>query len=151
MIYTATTRYSILALARIASLEPGQRILVRDLAKETGIPRPFLGKILHRLARIDVLDSAKGHKGGFRLAKDRDSVTVADIVSTNRDSQMSMRCVLGLDECDDQQPCPMHDAWIVLRDRLNEGIHSMTIADLGRNLSAKRCQPRREPLRSSET
>ena len=32
----------------------------------------------------------------------------------------------------------MHDQWKVFRDRLRDRIHSATLADLGRNLKAKR-------------
>ena len=64
MIYSATTEYAIRALAHMATLEPGERILARDLAAATDVPRQFLGKILHRLARQGMLDSAKGRGGG---------------------------------------------------------------------------------------
>ena len=51
MLYSATIAYAIRALAHLATLEQGERILARDLAAVTDVPRQFLGKILHRLAR----------------------------------------------------------------------------------------------------
>ena len=138
MIYSATTEYALRALAHMATLEPGHRILARDLAEATNLPRQFLGKILHRLARHGMLDSAKGRGGGFRFQRAPDEIRVADVVELVEGSDLTKVCVLGLDECNDTQPCPMHDQWVLFRTALMERVQSMTIAHLGRNLSAKR-------------
>jgi Rrf2 family protein len=138
MLYSATTEYAIRALAHMATLEPGERILARDLAAATVVPRQFLGKILHRLARLGILDSAKGRGGGFRYARSPHSVTLAEVVEVVEGEDIMRQCVLGLDQCNDSQPCPMHDQWVRFRDRLKGRVHSATMADLGRNLKAKR-------------
>ena len=63
---------------------------------------------------------------------------MADVVEAVEGGDLSKVCVLGLDECNDHQPCPMHDEWVHFRTRLMERVYAMTIADLGRNLKAKR-------------
>ena len=138
MIYSATVEYAIRAMAHIATLEEGERILARDLAEETDVPRQFLGKILHRLARADLLDSAKGRGGGFRFARPADQIEVADVVAALDGMEASNRCVLGLEECTDDQPCPLHDEWVVFRHNLMERVFSMPISQLGVALAAKR-------------
>ncbi|HVQ26540.1 MAG TPA: Rrf2 family transcriptional regulator [Planctomycetota bacterium] len=138
MIYSATTEYAIRALAHMATLEPGERILARDLAAATDVPRQFLGKILHRLARQGLLDSAKGRGGGFRFSRPAEQITLADLVEVVEGKDIMRLCVLGLDDCNDSQPCPMHDQWKAFRERLKTRVHSATMADLGRNLRAKR-------------
>ncbi len=138
MIYSATTEYAIRALAHMATLPPGERILARDLASATGVPRQFLGKILHRLARIGLLESAKGRGGGFRFARPPEAIPLAELVEVVEGEDIMKMCVLGLELCNDSQPCPMHDQWKVFRDRLRDRVHSATLADLGKNLKAKR-------------
>ncbi len=138
MIYSATTEYALRALAHMATLEDGERILARDLAAATNIPRQFLGKILHRLARLDLLDSAKGRGGGFRFAQAASDILVSDVVRAVEGGDLTKQCVLGLDECNDQQPCPMHDEWVKFRHALMERVYSMSVSDLGTNLKAKR-------------
>ena len=138
MIYSATTEYAIRALAHMATLPPGERILARDLAAATGVPRQFLGKILHRLARMGLLDSAKGRGGGFRYLRAPEEISLLEVVQQVEGEDIMRLCVLGLDQCDGLQPCPLHDQWMVFRDRLGERIHSATLADLGTNLRAKR-------------
>jgi Rrf2 family protein len=138
MIYSATTEYAIRALAHMATLPPGERILARDLAAATGVPRQFLGKILHRLARLGLLDSAKGRGGGFRFLRPPDQILVAELVEAVEGEDIMRLCVLGLSECSDQAACPVHDQWVTFRDRLKVTLHSASMAELGRNLKAKR-------------
>ncbi len=138
MIYSATTEYAIRALAHMATLPEGQRILARDLAEATGVPRQFLGKILHRLARAGLLESAKGRGGGFRFSRPAQAISLAEVVQSVEGKDIMRLCVLGLDQCNDQQPCPMHDQWKQFRDRLGDRVHSLTFLQLGANLKAKR-------------
>lgn len=138
MIYSATVEYAIRAMAHIATLGEGERILARDLAERTSVPRQFLGKILHRLARADLLDSAKGRGGGFKFARPAAEIEVADVVAALDGLDASNRCVLGLDACDDEQPCPLHDEWVGFRRALMERVFSMSVAEMGKALSAKR-------------
>jgi len=149
MIYSATIEYAIRALAHIATLERGERILARDLAEVTDIPRQFLGKILHRLARVGLLDSAKGRGGGFKFSKEPEEVRVSDVVSAMDGGDVSKQCVLGLDQCNDEQPCPMHDEWVTFRRALMDRVYAMTIGDLGRNLAAKRASAQLAPAPKS--
>ncbi|RKY20238.1 MAG: Rrf2 family transcriptional regulator [Planctomycetota bacterium] len=148
MIYSATVEYAIRAMAHIATLEPGTRILARDLADATDVPRQFLGKILHRLARADLLDSAKGRGGGFRFARPAGEIEVVDVVAALDGLDTTNRCVLGLDECNDEQPCPLHDEWSDFRTRLMERVYSMSVAEMGKALAAKRSQAQQKPAAS---
>lgn len=138
MIYSATIEYAIRALAHIATLEEGERILARDLAEVTSVPRQFLGKILHRLARADLLNSAKGRGGGFRLSRPAGDVNVHNVVEALDGIDITQRCVVGLSDCNDEQPCPMHEEWKHFKRQLMEKVFAMTLAELGSNLAAKR-------------
>jgi Rrf2 family transcriptional regulator, iron-sulfur cluster assembly transcription factor len=149
MIYSATTEYAIRALAHMATLPEGERILARDLAAATGVPRQFLGKILHRLARHGLLESAKGRGGGFRFSRPAAQITLAELVEAIEGKDILRLCVVGLDDCTDSQPCPMHDEWKLFRDRLAGGVHAATLADLGANLKAKRLHPPAAPAASA--
>ena len=39
-------------------------------------------------------------------------------------------CVLGLAECSEENPCPLHDSWKEVRTKLTEMLESRTLADL---------------------
>ncbi len=53
----------------------------RDLAAHVHLPEPMVGKILKLLGRDGLLTSTRGVKGGYRLARTPDAISVADIVA----------------------------------------------------------------------
>jgi len=58
MIYSDTVRYALLALGYLA-LHRDRLVKADEIAKAQNIPKPFLSKILHELARREVLHSVK--------------------------------------------------------------------------------------------
>jgi len=53
------------------------------------------------------------------------------------------RCVLGLDKCDDQDPCPLHSQWKHLRKQMEGRFQVTTLADLVKDLKAAPLRRRR--------
>ena len=78
MYLSRPAEYALRAMTYIARLEPTKRILTRDLAVAINVPAPFLSKIMRRLTADGILDSKKGHHGGFILAKPPAEVRVID-------------------------------------------------------------------------
>lgn len=72
--------YAMLMLTRMA-LDPGAVHNALDLASATGLPAPTTSKVLARLGRHGLLESIRGNKGGYRLARLAADISVEDIVS----------------------------------------------------------------------
>jgi DNA-binding IscR family transcriptional regulator len=47
------------------------------------------------------------------------------------------RCVVGLERCNDQMPCPQHDLYKPIRQRLKDYLKTTTLADLASSLKSK--------------
>src|SRR5688500_5044415 len=73
--------YAILLLGRIAGQEAGSVHAAPDLSAQTGVPVAMVSKILKLLARGRLLDSHRGARGGYSLAKPPREITVADILT----------------------------------------------------------------------
>ncbi len=72
---------AVLDIAYHAGAEPVQS---REITRRQGIPRRYLEQALQQLVRHDILVGTRGPKGGYRLAKERRRITVADIVKVVR-------------------------------------------------------------------
>lgn len=72
--------YAMLTLTRMA-LDPGVVHNAVDLAAQTGLPPPTTSKVLARLGRYGLLESTRGNKGGYRLARTAAEISVEDIVA----------------------------------------------------------------------
>ena len=136
MIYSQASEYGFRALTHLA-LHPGSAVRAHTIAEALATPPHFLAKILQKLARNGLLKSYRGPTGGFVLAKAPEDITLLDIVDALEGISSYERCAVGLAECSDEMPCPMHDSWRGLREQVMEYLRSRTVADLGKELRRK--------------
>ena len=131
MIYSDTVRYALLALTYLAS-NRHRLVKTDEIAKVQNIPRPFLSKILHELAKKDILQSVKGPKGGFTLKVEPEKLTMWDVVSIMGEDYKFKTCVLMPDKCEEfaTNPCVIHHRWESLKKSIVEFLKGTTIADL---------------------
>ena len=67
-------------MAAAARHGAGSRLSAALLAHETGVPLPTAQKLMGRLASAGLLSSARGTGGGFRLAREANGISLADII-----------------------------------------------------------------------
>lgn len=73
-----TTGYAIEALACLAR-QGRDSMLVREIAGMTSMPSPYLSKIFQRLGDAGIVETKRGHKGGVRLTRPPDDITLLQI------------------------------------------------------------------------
>jgi len=74
----AKSDYAIRALVAIAA--DGGFVKAETLADAEGIPFEYLQNILGDLRHAGLLDAQRGHDGGYRLAREADSITVSEVL-----------------------------------------------------------------------
>jgi len=137
MIFSSSTEYAIRGLSELAGRGAQAPIMLDDLVAGTDLPRDFLAKVFQKLVHGGVLRSAKGRGGGFTLARPAHEITLMNIVEAIDGPQIFDRCVVGLEKCSDQMPCPQHDLYKPIRQRLKDYMMTTTLADLAASLKAK--------------
>jgi Rrf2 family protein len=143
MIFTATTEYAIRGLSELACRSiDGQTVLLDTLVDGTDLPRDFLAKVFQKLVRAGILRSAKGRGGGFALNRPSHEITLEQILVCIEGPQRMDDCVVGLERCNDSMPCPQHDLYKPIRQRLKDYLTTTTLADLAASLKAKRAWQR---------
>jgi Rrf2 family protein len=73
-------------------LQPGQAIPAAKLAEFYGLPAAYLNKQLQALARAGIVSSTPGPRGGFRLARSPEAITVLDVVVAIEGPDEAFRC-----------------------------------------------------------
>ena len=147
MLFSPSARYAILALAYLAGQEPKKPMAVTSIAENAGVPAKFLAKILISLKNHQVLKAVKGPGGGYYLFMPAEKVRIIDIVKAVESSyDGASRCVLGLDMCTDDHPCPLHWVWKSFRADVDDKIHSLTLLELSEKLKEKRTYLKAPPL-----
>jgi Rrf2 family protein len=126
-------------MTHLATLEGQGPVIVRRVAESEHIPPQFLSKILHGLRNKGLVKSTKGPGGGYELARPAKEIHVTDVIEAiDGANDFGRVCVLGLDQCSDENPCAMHDPWTRFRDQLDATVSRLTLADLARTLKRKR-------------
>jgi Rrf2 family protein len=137
MIFSSTTEYAMRGLSELASRSTGGSMLLDQLVSGTDLPRDFMAKVFQKLVKAGLLRSAKGRGGGFTLARPAHEITLMHIVEAIEGPQRMDQCVVGLDKCTDYMPCPQHDLYKPIRQRLKDYLSTTTVADLAASLKAK--------------
>lgn len=137
MIYSKACGYAVRALTHLVN-QVDEPLTTRQIAQAEGIPRYYLVKILQDLARQGILTSTKGPGGGFKLALPADAVTLYGIVIAIDGPADLYRCALGYDDCRDQQPCGLHDAYRPIRDQIIRYLETTDLAQMAEAVQGKR-------------
>lgn len=130
MILSQTAVYALKATLYLAEQEYGEPVRVDDIAAALDVPRNYLSKILHVLARGDVLDSTRGPKGGFHLAKRPEEMTLEHVIEHFDDLVGGSPCLLGRSECSDANPCAAHTRWKSASVAVQTFFRETTVANL---------------------
>ncbi|HEX9764839.1 MAG TPA: Rrf2 family transcriptional regulator [Candidatus Acidoferrales bacterium] len=132
MLYSRPCEYAIRATTYLARQAQSRLVPVGEIARAEGIPVPFLSRILYQLARAGVLYSRKGPGGGFQLARPARETVLREVVAAIDGLDGLQRCVLGLNQCSDDAPCPLHEMWKGVRGRMTAYLDRVSLADLAR-------------------
>jgi Rrf2 family transcriptional regulator, iron-sulfur cluster assembly transcription factor len=130
--FSRSTQYAIRAMTFLAAQRPGRLCGAREIAQAEGIPRPFLWKILQKLAARKLIRSVRGVRGGYELAKPADRITLEKILKEIGQHRRVTRCILGFSQCTDRSPCVLHPLWSTQRKSFSKALQTTTLADLTR-------------------
>lgn len=133
MIVSKTGRYVLRALVHLAEHEGEDCLPVGEIAGALGVPRNYLSKILHQQARVGVLASERGPRGGFRLRVPAEELSLARaLAAVDATATTGNECLLGRPVCSDTDPCLAHQRWQRLAAGVAAFLDETTIADLAR-------------------
>ena len=105
------------------------KISLKTVAEELDIPTPYLGKILQKLTKHNLIQSVKGPHGGFYLDQGGTNISLIKIIEVIDGLEFFHSCGLGMKECSSTHPCPLHDDYKVFKDHLQNLFERKTVAD----------------------
>jgi Rrf2 family transcriptional regulator, iron-sulfur cluster assembly transcription factor len=132
--FSRSSGYAIQALTYLAAQPSGRLVGAREIATTLKIPMPFLWKILRNLSEKKLVRSFKGVHGGYELARPAAAIGIHEVLAAGRDRDIPGNCVLGLAQCNDREPCPMHSYWKGVREQIEATIKTTTLADMAREM-----------------
>jgi Rrf2 family iron-sulfur cluster assembly transcriptional regulator len=129
MNFNKTTEYALTVLGYMA-ISQEEIFPAEMLHEKLEIPRRYLRKLLTDLSKLGIIRSAKGRKGGFVFAKSISDISLAFIIQTVEGSEVMGNCLLGHQNCNELQPCVMHDIWLEGKSKMMDTLSNTTLQDL---------------------
>ncbi len=117
--FSKTCEYAIRALIYIAqNTKDGSRVNIKEIAQGIDSPVYFIAKILQDLSRKGFVMSVKGLNGGFYMSEKNLKISIADVVKEIDGDKLFVACSLGLKECSEDHPCPLHNEYKHIKERV---------------------------------
>jgi Rrf2 family protein len=132
---TAKGKYSLKALAHLATLEPGTTTQAADIAEANNIPKKFLDAILGELRNAGIVYSRKGPGGGYRLARAPNEIKIGHVIRTIDGPLAPIACASRTAyqpcaDCDSVKDCTVRLLMTQVRDAMSEVLDGLTVADM---------------------
>ena len=111
------------------------RLGIKAVADEIEANEHTTAKILQLLVKSGIIQSAKGPSGGFYIAEQKTIIYLIDVVRVIDGDHFYFECGLGLKECSEIKPCPIHHNYKKARQKLFHDFSTISIQQLSKDLS----------------
>ena len=135
MIFSRPVAYAVRALICLAGVPRGTRLLAREIAARERIPTSSLAKTLQQLARKQILDSAKGRNGGFKLNRTSKRISLLDVVEAIEGPRPYENSVLGYRNL---KYCPAEESFRAVRRAVLGYLRKTTLSKMMKDRVGKR-------------
>jgi Rrf2 family protein len=133
--FSNSSKYAIKAVLYLAlNSSEEKKIMVKDIANPINVPQAYIAKLLQDLSRQNIISSTRGPKGGFYLSETNKKQPLKRIIHVIDGEKRLASCLLSLESCDDEKPCPLHKLAWPLRNQLLNNLENSTICDLARDV-----------------
>ena len=122
--------YGLRAVIYLSGQQPDRCCSIGEIAKEQGVPRKFLEKIVQDLLRGGLIKSKRGSAGGYQLARAPEAISFCDVIEAIEGPIAVNACMDVHLGCDQMLRCTMIGVWSEVQHRVTEVLSRTTIAAL---------------------
>jgi FeS assembly SUF system regulator len=123
------TDYAIVVLSLMAR-ESERTFAAAEVAERSGIAAPTVSKLLKSMTRAQIVSSVRGAKGGYRLARPPEKMSVASIIDALEGPISITECGVAHDSCQQSHSCHIRGNWNVINRAVRTALESVTLIDM---------------------
>lgn len=133
---TTKGRFAVTAMVDLGMRHGTGPVTLAEISGRQKISLSYLEQLFGKLRRRNIVDSVRGPGGGYCLARDMSTLTVAEIILAVDEPIDATQCA-GKENCKDDGKCLTHDLWATLNERIFDYLGSVTLRQLVENQRAK--------------
>lgn len=126
---TTKGRYAVTAMLDLALNAKDRPITLADISQRQGISLSYLEQLFSRLRKQELVSSARGPGGGYRLSRDANEISVAKVIEAVDEKVTVTRCD-GKGDCQNGEACLTHKLWCSLSDQIHGFLNGISLGDL---------------------
>lgn len=138
-------RYAVTAMIDLALHQDERLVSLAEISEVQDISLSYLEQLFSRLRRYDIVEGVRGPGGGYRLAREADDISIADIINAVDEKLDATRCS-GHENCQGGRKCITHELWFDLSQRIYGFLHDMSLADVVESTEVKRLSKAQDEL-----
>ena len=130
---TTQAEYGLICALHLARRSTDGPVTGREIAAKERLPADYVEQIMLKLRRASIVTSTRGARGGYRLARAADQITVRDVISASEHSTFDVHCVthpVEAERCAESHDCSIRPVWVLLQRRIDEVLDSVRLSDL---------------------
>ncbi|MBT8180108.1 MAG: Rrf2 family transcriptional regulator [Eudoraea sp.] len=130
-----SSKYALKAVMYLAlHTDENNKMMAKDISERISVPKAYIAKLLQGLAKRKIISSTKGPKGGFYIDPSNKNRTIMEIIEIIDGKKKMESCMLGLEDCNEHKPCPIHSLISPSRSKMIALLESKTLNDLASDL-----------------
>ncbi len=106
-------------------------VTLSDIAENQNISLAYLEQLFAKLRHHGLVEGVRGPGGGYRLARDVDSISMAQIITAVDEPMEFMDCG-GKENCHDGEKCISHHVWSKLTDEIDGFLSNIYLGEMMR-------------------
>ncbi len=130
-------RYAVTAMIDLALHQDERLVSLAEISEVQDISLSYLEQLFSRLRKYEIVEGVRGPGGGYRLARDPDDISIADIINAVDEKLDATRCE-GHENCQSGRKCITHELWFDLSQRIYGFLHDLTLEDIISSKEVKR-------------
>ncbi|MEA2042116.1 MAG: Rrf2 family transcriptional regulator [Bacteroidota bacterium] len=124
-----TTEYSLRILGFMAK-DSSRMYSAKYLVKALNISDKYLRRLMTNLSKAGFIESKQGRTGGYVFSRPTENIYVIEIINSIEGTDYFDQCVMGFEECSDENPCALHLKWTLVRDNMTEIFKTTSLKDM---------------------
>jgi len=140
---TTKGRYAVTAMLDLALHATEKPITLADISQRQGISLSYLEQLFSRMRKQELVASARGPGGGYRLSRDANDINIAQVIEAVDEKVTVTRCE-GRGDCQNGGPCLTHKLWCSLSDQIYGFLNGISLGDLVEQQHVKDVAARQE-------
>ncbi|HEY6895750.1 MAG TPA: Fe-S cluster assembly transcriptional regulator IscR [Rhodocyclaceae bacterium] len=129
---TTKGRFAVTAMIDLAMRQHEGPVTLAGISERQKISLSYLEQLFGKLRRSKLVTSVRGPGGGYCLAREMDSISVAEVIRAVDEVLDATQCG-GKGDCDgDERPCMTHNLWTNLNRKMYEYLGSVSLGSMVR-------------------